>query len=388
MLRAAWAVFRKELLEAVRDRRTLILGLLLPVIVMPAVTLGLPALALREEARLRETPARVAVSGGEHLGGFLRAAEADGVIQVVSVRDPAGALRRGTVHAVLEGSRSEGEEAVRLRLLYDEGSIASLLARQKIDQAVARYSLVQVQERLAARGIRIERLLPLEVTHVSVRPGEDAARGQLSTILPFFMTIWMLLGGQYAALDLGAGERERGTLPGLLLTPPDRLALVLGKFGTVFALATASVVLVVGAVLASLRLAPPFGPEGTFLAIPWGPSAALVGVGLIFAAFLSALQLLLSLAARSVREAQQLFTPVYLLVVGSVLLAQILPEWGRRLWVYAVPALNGAFLLRGFIRDTLGPQEVALAVGGLLVLTATALALGAWVYQRERTVSA
>src|SRR3989304_4454463 len=77
-MRAAWAVFRKELLEAVRDRRTLLLGLLLPVIVMPAVTLGLPYLALREEARLRNAPARVAVVGASELREFIPAAPARG----------------------------------------------------------------------------------------------------------------------------------------------------------------------------------------------------------------------------------------------------------------------------------------------------------------------
>src|SRR3990172_7518248 len=217
------------------------------------------------------------------------------------------------------------------------------------------------------------------------RGGGDRAGGaQLAVVLPFFMTVWMLLGGQYAALDLGAGERERGTLPGLLLTPPDRLALVLGKFATVFTLATTSVVLVVGTVLLSLRLAP---LSAAPTSLSGGAVVSLVGVGLVFAAFLSALQLLLSLAARSVREAQQLFTPVYLLAVGSVLLTQILPEWGQRLWLYALPAVNGAFLLRGLLLDAVGLPEIVLAGGGLLLLTAGTLALGAWVYGRERLVA-
>jgi ABC-type Na+ efflux pump permease subunit len=110
-------------------------------------------------------------------------------------------------------------------------------------------------------------------------------------------------------------------------------------------------------------------------------------VGLALAAFLSAMQLLLSLAARSVREAQQLFTPLYLAVVASVVLAQVLPEWGRRLWLYALPVLNGAYLLRGLLLETVGLREVALAIGGLTMLTGVALAIGAWVYQRERLVA-
>src|SRR3989304_6220224 len=147
-MRAAWAVFRKELLEAVRDRRTLLLGLLLPVIVMPAVTLGLPYLALREEARLRNAPARVAGVGAFELREFIPAATAPGGV----------------------------------------GGGAPL----------------------PRRGISAERLLPIRVEHASIRPADSAGRAQLAVVLPFFMTVWMLLGGQDGALDLGAGGREGG----------------------------------------------------------------------------------------------------------------------------------------------------------------------------------
>ncbi len=387
LIRVAWAVCRKELVEAVRDRRTVLLGVLIPILVMPAITLGLPYLAQREEARLRAAPARVAVRGSEHLRGFLRTAAAGEWIVRVEVPEPEIALRRGMVDAVLEASRADRGQPVRVRLLYDETSVASILARQKIDEAVAHYSLRQVEQQLASRGLRVERLLPIQVEHVSLRPGADAGRVLLATILPFFMTAWMMLGGQYAALDLGAGERERGTLPGLLVTPPHRLALVLGKFGAVFTLATGSVVLVVGTVLLSLQLASPLGGHAAPPAIPWRVALSLGGLGLALAAFLSAMQLLLSLAARSVREAQQLFTPLYLAVVASVVLAQVLPEWGRRLWLYALPVLNGAYLLRGLLLETVGLREVALAIGGLTMLTGVALAIGAWVYQRERLVA-
>jgi len=386
MVRAAWVVCRKELLEALRDRRTLLLGVLLPVVIMPAVTLGLPYLAVREEGRLRQAPARVAVVGAPLIDGLLRTATAEGLLAVTAVRNPAAALRRGEIHAILEATRQEPGEPVLLMVTYDEGSLASLLARQKIDQAVARYSLAQVQARLAQRGITAERLLAVRLKHVSIREAAEAGRAQLALVLPFFMAVWILLGGQHAALDLGAGERERGTLPGLLLTPPDRLALVLGKFGTVFLLATGSVALVVATVLISLRLAPPFG-TGLPPSMPWSATIALVGVGIAFAAFLSALQLLLSLAARSVREAQQFFTPLYLLTVGSVLLAQILPELGRASWPYLLPVVNAAYLLRGLLLASAGRVETALAGASLLASTMVILAGGAWIVRRERAIS-
>ena len=383
LLGPAWTVFLKEMTEALRDRRTVALGLAVPVILMPAVTLGLPALAAREEARLQAAPARVAVRGAEHLAPFLQQARAQGALVVVSAPDPLGALRAGRVDAVLEAAPAEG--AVRVRVLYQGTSVASVLARQKVAEALARYSLEAMQARLAALGLAAETLLPLQVEVEAVGPTVDTARAALATVLPFFIAVWMVLGGQYAALDLGAGEAERGTLAALLLTPPPRLALVLGKFGTVLLLAVCSVALVVGAVLATLRVGgTALGEAATSL--PPTVALALLAAGLPLAGFLTAVQLLLSLVARSVREAQLLFTPLYLAVAASVILAQLLPEWGRQVWVYALPFLNGGYLLRGVVLGTVGGVEVGLAVASLLLATGLVLSGAAAVYRREQVV--
>lgn len=384
-MKAAWAVFRKELIEALRDRRTVVLGLLTPVIVMPVITLTLPYLAVKEETRLEDAPARVAVTGGGAIQEFLNDAEGREAIRAVEMADARQALRHGDVDAVLE-VEDQGDR-VHIRILYDQTSIASTLARQKVTEALARFGLERIRLRLSQEGIDVLELTDFEVEHVPLRPGEEEARGQLAAVLPFFMAIWMVLGGQYAALDLGAGERERGTLPGLLLTPASRLAIMGGKFGAVLLLTVASVVLVVAAVLASLRLGAPLLAEGLPPSLSVQVAGALIVAGLPLAAALAAAQLLLSVTARSVREAQLLFTPLYLAVVASVVLAQLLPEWGRRLWVYAVPVLNGGYMLRGIMLQTIGRKEIGLGVVALIGLTMISLMAGAWTYKRERTVS-
>lgn len=383
LLAPAWTVFLKEMTEALRDRRTVALGLAVPVVLMPAVTLGLPALAVREEARLQAAPARVAVRGAEHVAPFLQQARSQRALVVVAASDPLAALRAGRVDAVLEASPVEG--AVRVRVFYQGTSVASVLARQKVTEALARYSLEAMQARLAALGLAAETLLPLHVEVEAVGPTVDTARAVLATVLPFFIAVWMVLGGQYAALDLGAGEAERGTLAALLLTPAPRLALVLGKFATVLLLAVCSVALVVGAVLATLRVGgTALGQAATSL--PPAVALALLAAGLPLAGCLTAVQLLLSLVARSVREAQLLFTPLYLAVAAAVILAQLLPEWGRQAWVYALPFLNSGYLLRGVVLGTVGGLEVGLAVASLLLATGLVLAGAAAIYRRERVV--
>lgn len=380
LLGPAWTVFLKEMTEALRDRRTVALGLAVPVVLMPAVTLGLPALAVREEARLQIAPARVAVRGAEHLAPFLQQVRSQGALVIVAAPEPLGALRAGRVDAVLEASPVEG--AVRVRVFYQGTSVASVLARQKVTEALARYSLEAMQARLAALGLAAETLLPLHVEVEAVGPTVDTARAVLATVLPFFIAVWMVLGGQYAALDLGAGEAERGTLAALLLTPPPRLALVLGKFATVLLLAVCSVALVVGAVLTTLRVGGTALGQAT-TSLPPTVALALLAASLPLAGFLTAVQLLLSLVARSVREAQLLFTPLYLAVAAAVILAQLLPEWGRQAWVYALPFLNGGYLLRGVVVGTVGGIPVGLAVVSLLLATGLVLAGAAAVYRRE-----
>ncbi|MFO1267042.1 MAG: ABC transporter permease subunit [Rubrivivax sp.] len=231
---AAWPVYLKELVDALRDRRTLLTVLLSSVAVGPFVLVLVSSLVggfeKRAEARV------VVVAGGEHAPTLLnylarqtyavRAAPADYEAQLRASRlgDPVLVVTSG-FEAKLRAGEAPLVEVVSAasnqRASAGVGTLMRLLRGFNQEQATLR---------LALRGVAPALL---EAVRAEERDLADAAAraAQLAAMVPFFVLMAMLYGALNAALDTTAGERERGSLEPLLMTPAARGAIVVGKWG-------------------------------------------------------------------------------------------------------------------------------------------------------------
>jgi len=277
--------------------------------------------------------------------------------------------------------------AVEVTVLYDEGDTESRLARVRIVELVANYSVVVTEQRLRARGLSERDIAPIDIKATNIADERRLGGLLLAGILPFFISVWAVLGGQYAALDLGAGERERRTLEALLVTPPSRWILAVGKFLAVSAASLAAVAMVMLTTLVTMRA----GAAGGIAALQQGllipaagPALLILVVSLALVAFLSALQLALSILARSVREAQQFFTPLYLILTLPALAAQFLESWQRAAWAYLLPGLNAVFSLRQLLLGRPEWVHLFLTVGSTLIYAGLCLALAVRLLAREQ----
>lgn len=376
------AVFMKEAAETVRDRRTVIVALLLPVVMMPVVTLGVPYLSQRQQREREQTPAVVAVVNRGAAADLLALGVRRGLISVVEVGSPRQALLDREIDAVLEippdFSARLARGPVEVTILYDEGEAGSVIARQRLQEVVSLFSAAMTEPRLRARGLSRSDLIPIQVSARNVADQRRLGAVLLAGLLPFFISVWAVLGGQYAALDLGAGEKERRTLEALLVTPPGRWQLATGKFLAVTAASTVAVSMVIATTLVTLRLGAGWGIselKRAAVVISAGPALLMILVAFALVAFLSALQLALSIFARGLREAQQYFTPVYLLLSLPAMAAPFLEGWGRVLWTYLVPGLNAVFLFRQLLLGTAAWSHLLLTLA--TTASATVLALAA-----------
>ncbi len=213
---------------------------------------------------------------------------------------------------------------------------------------------------------------------VNVASPAQVSRAVLASALPLFLTVWVLLGGQHAALDLGVGERERGTLEALLSFPAPRSALVAGKFLAVLAPAALALAVTVAAGVASLFAGAPLSAaaSGGF-ALPSSVILAVLAVGVALAALLSAAQLAVSLAARSLREAQQAFTGLYLATAMPAMLIPLAGDLLERPWIRFVPVVNAVWAVRGLLAHGVGVGDLLLVVGVLAGGAVPVLRLGA-----------
>ena len=389
-LHTVLAVFGKEMLETRRDRRTIIVALLLPVVMMPIVTLGIPYLSQRQQRERASTPALVAVVNRGAAVSFVSMGVRKKLIRVIEITDPRQALREGRVDAVFEipadFQARLARGAVAVTIFYDESEVASVVARQRLAELVSSYSILVAEGRLRARGLSRRDLAPIEVREQNLADERRLGGVLLAGLLPFFISVWAVLGGQHAALDLGAGEKERRTLEALLVSPPTRWQLSTGKFLAVTAASLVAVMMVIVTTLVTLRLGASWGLaelKRTAVAISLGPAVLLVLVAILLVAFLSAVQLALSFYARGVREAQQYFTPVYLLLSLPAMVAPFLEGWEDVWATYLVPGLNAVFVFRGLLLGSLSWAALASTVLSTVVYAAFALAAAVWFLGRE-----
>jgi sodium transport system permease protein len=375
MIAAAWPVYVKELLDALRDRRTLLVVLLSSVAIGPLVLVLISTLVAgieqRAEARL------VLVQGIEQapsLRNYLerqtytvQAAPADYEEQLKASRlgDPVV-----VVPADFEAQIARGEAPV-VELVSSSGNQRAESGSGRVLRLLRGYNQEQAALRLAVRGVSPAALEAVQVEERNLAdPGERAA--QLTTMVPFFVLMAVLYGALGAALDTTAGERERGSLEPLLMNPTSRGALVLGKWAAV---ATVGMLI---AVLSCLSFLPGqwlLQSEQLAALFQFGLREALWFIGLLLplAGALAALLMAVAIRCKTFKEAQANAT-VLLLVVSMLPLVTILNQQGSAPWHLWVPALAQTALMGRVLKGEVLPlPEVALTVAIAVAVTVVAV---------------
>ena len=375
MMAAAWTVYLKELVDALRDRRTLLVVLLSSVAIGPAVLVLISQLVagIEKRAEARE----VVVHGIEHAPTLRNYLER----QTYTVRAaPVGyeqQLKDSTlgdpvlvVPADFEADMASGKAPV-VELLASATNQRSQTGSGPVLRLLRGFNQEQATLRLAVRGVSPAVLEGLRVEERDLAdPASRAA--QLSTLVPFFVLMDVLYGALNAALDTTAGERERGSLEPLLMNPAPRLALVLGKWGAV-----ASVGILI-AVLSCLSFLPGqwllrSESLSALFRFGIGEAATFVGLLLPLAGALAAVLMAVAIRCKSFKEAQANAT-IVLLVVSLLPLVTIFNQEGPAPWHLWVPALAQTTLMARVLRGEALPwADVALAAGVCVLLAALAI---------------
>jgi sodium transport system permease protein len=376
MIAAAWVVYLKELIDALRDRRTLIMVLVSSVAIGPVVLLLVSALVAGFEKRAEAR--QLVVVGIEHAPTLenyllrqtytlqkapegweqkLRDSKLGDPVLVVPEKFEADILQGVTplLEIVSSSSNQRAQGGV--------GALTRLLRGFNNEQATLR---------LAVRGVAPA---ALEVLRVEERDLANSATraAQLATMVPFFVLMAVLYGALNAALDTTAGERERGSLEPLLMNPPHTLALVLGKWGAV-----ASVGMLI-AVLSCISFVPAQGLLGSealqaMFRFGWGEAALFVALLLPLAGAFAAVLMAIAIRCKSFKEAQA-NTTVVVLAVSFLPLVTVFNQEGTAPWHLLVPALAQTTLMGRVLKGealVTGDVVQASAVCTLLVLLALA----------------
>jgi len=397
-------IAQKEVLSTFRDHRAILSNILLPLALLPVIMLGMPMLLGGLFEREATTVTQLGLGGAEHMPPELRTAIEAQNVELVAVDDPEAAVREdefpaaiavpeGFAATIAAGGKAE------VRLYSKAGNMRSELNASKLRAAVGAYQQAVVAERLGAQGLDPSILEPVAVQAVDASSEAERSSGALSWLIPFFIAIWTLTGGQMTAIDATAGEKERGTLESLLVAPVRRSEVVLGKFlatlvfGLIAATAAIGGYLVGGLVMRGVFL-PRMGETGGEIVGMMGGSIS-VDVGsvllllmsaVLLAAAVAAVLIAISLFARSFKEAQSYVAPLSFVFVIPAVALQFKDLIGIGDGAYVVPVLNALLVMDDIVKGDASLRSILVTWASLAVVIGLLLAFAHRNFSREDVI--
>jgi|GEM_PF-44797 len=411
-------VYLKELLELTRDKKTLIFTVLLPTLIMPVIMAGFFMLAAKIATKANEEVLDFAIVGSEYYQEIEQALLREpgegekplnfNLVKIENDEQVEALINSNKIRFALvipEDTREAIQNGLSAKIAfkYNDSATTSGLIFRRVNEALENLKEVELIKRYSQLGLSEEQgkafAKPIDLVRESTANERESFGEKFGALLPYILILVGLSGAMYPALDLGVGEKERGTLETLLLTPVTRFSLVFAKFAVIF---TTSFLAVFLSLLSFALMTSIFGP---MFASSLGAEGSknvgsilealshisIIDILLMFsmlvpiAAIFASLLLSVSIYARTFKEAQNYMSPIMMLVFLPLILA-LLP--GVKLdWVWAsVPITNVALAIKEIFKGTIDMGMLAVIFGSTTIIAGGFLALCNWWFQREQVL--
>lgn len=394
-MRTAVTIFRKELLDTLRDRRTLIMMLLVPILLFPVLISISVKMTSSQVKKAESKVLRVGLLTNENatlLRDSLLARSDLEVSEGVSFERARELVRSDSLDAALVV-----DEAFDARIATNRPGTVQLLHKSSEDYSAAQRRLRDLlswfekrllSERFDRLGLDDDITRGVDIQTVDIATRQERFGKVVGGFLPYIFVLFCFLGSMYPAIDLGAGEKERGTLETLLTSPATRMQILVGKFGVIVLTGLTSAVVSVLGLYVGVRQAVNLPPA--IMDVISGMlqvSSLLMVIGLLIplSVFFAALLLAFSFFAKSFKEAQSIISPLTIVIIVPVFIG-LIPGMELSATTALVPVLNVSLAAREIFSGTISFALLAEVYASLVALAVLALiGCAKWV-NREETI--
>jgi len=401
-----WSVASKELLDIVRDWRTLVALVLVPLLIFPLFFIALPLFLQGEMAELDqyELSLEVQLSDGDPLPNSLiqpfddfnlnySTSILDEGLSNLSVNGDDGlSIRNGQPQVILRlrETQTNSSESWDYAILYDATSELSSEGYYRVRSVIQIWESEIINQTLSNSNLsRSEALDPIhwdgDVDDANVATSGQSAGLALSMFIPMIVAIWTASSAIQPSVDLTAGERERGTLESLLCTPAKRVELLYGKWVAVGVVAATSVLFQMVGLLFAVAFLMPSDTFGIPSLSVWSVVSLLLSV-LLFAIFVVAIELALAVRAHSVKEAGTVLGPFVIAFIIPAMFAQFVNLEGIEWWWFVAPIFNVCLAMREALLDITDLTHIVLWLSSSLFYAVLAVTWAAKQFKREDLV--
>ena len=386
-------IFRKDLVETLRDRRTVVMAFLVPALIYPLLFTLLGSVATDKRGELERTRARVA-AWGPVPASTLSAVEQHARADIVDRRDqppadPEAEARKlvaaRKVHVVLLTPPGASGASIPIRVLADSTDVDSDAMERRVSRALTDQGAELLRQRMTALGQDASAARPLDIKEEDLADAARRGSSFAAALLPYLLLVLLATSGFYAALDLTAGEKERGTLQTLLTAPVRSVEIVAGKYLAVLALTLAATLCNLGSIALTLSRATAAMETSARFSLGLSSAGAIFLTVLPAALLIVALLMAIGVLARSYREGQSYLMPILLLVMLAGF-ASFLPGAQLSAGTALVPLLNVTLLVHDILVGKAGATQVMVVWAVSLAWAVLGILLAARVFQTEQVL--
>ncbi len=351
-------IFKKEMIDILRDKKTIFMMIILPLLLYPILMVGASSIMSMSINKMEQTTVNIAFNNNpsDNLINILNKTNEydEAKVNIIKVDDYKEALDNETLDAYVE--INENNDIQSYKIYTNSSKNNSYTAEKRIKEALDEYKEEIVEMNLAQEGLDAQKTLePITYETLDIAKNEEIAGNILGQILPFILIIGVLLGSIYPAIDVMAGEKERGTLETLFTLPISNLELVMGKYMAVSfcAVVTAflniiSILISIGFMTLTAGIANEMGmPKFDFTQMIFPGIITMICIGL-FAMVVSAISMCVCSLAKSFKDAQNYITPVMLIIMIPSYVSMI-PNIELDGFTSTIPVVNISLLIKSVL---------------------------------------
>ena len=356
-----FTIFKKEMTDTLRDRRTVITMVLIPFLLIPIIFTITSLVTSSQSETARDKQLKIAIysndNGAELIKRLKRRKDMD-VLENIHPKDFKKLIKNDSLDfAVLIDKKFD--------LAIEDGTTGSLdiyyksrsdtILYERLTSTISRYQNNILQERLTALGATMETIKPITIKNVNVYSSRESIGKMAGGFLPYFFVLFCFMGAMYPAIDLFTGEKERSTIETLLVVPANRLQILIGKMLVVVTTGVSSGLITILGLFAALNFNTEIPAFISGIAMQLlNPKALILIIAMMIplTTFFAGLLIPVSIYARSFKEAQSLIQPMIFIIIIPLIIGFI-PGTNFNFITALVPILNVALATREIVAGTI-----------------------------------
>jgi sodium transport system permease protein len=390
-----YSIFKKELVDVLRDRRTLMFMIIIPILITPLLVIGSIKFQEYQNKKSEDKVLKIALINDSNdflIKQLLSEQKGVQVVEGISI----DSLESGIKSDSLQGGLYIGKKFLKnissnatgnVKIYFKSSDLMSK-SKKRMQDALEGYKQKTVRDRLNKLNIEDQLLEPLNVINIDMSTAKETLGKAIGGFIPYILVMFIFLGAMYPAIDLGAGEKERGSLETLLSSPATKFEITMGKLLVVSLAGMVSGLVSVLGISSSLFFIDkiPEQIRATILELinPFMIISIII-LMIPIAIFFASMLLSISFYAKSFKEAQSLMGPLNMVILVPLFLS-LGPGMEMDHSTALMPLINVGLLTKEILAGSVEPIYFIETLLSLLFFAAIGIRFSVYWFEKENTI--